>query len=125
LSPGQRSFVSKGRKRVSIPPVMRQVGSNLRQNSCPLRSSNKTTSLERIHPTGEDKGGGGLDTLGRLVTVERTDDALSACGGLAASRAFAGPMGSQWSLSGASVEPPGSLRVYSGWLPVGHQIASG
>jgi hypothetical protein len=39
LSPGQRLFVSKGRKRVSIPPVMRQVGSNLRQNSFPLRSS--------------------------------------------------------------------------------------
>ena len=90
---------------------MRQLGSNLRQNSCPLRSSNKTTSLERIHPTGEDKGGGGLDTLGHLVTVERTDDALSACGGLAASRAFAGPMGS---LSGASVEPQWSLRVASG-----------
>ena len=43
----------------------------------------KTTSLERIHPTGEDKGSGCLDTLGRLGTVERTDEALSACGGLA------------------------------------------
>ena len=81
--PGQRPFVSKGRKRVSIPPVMRQVGSNLRQNSFPLRPSNKTTSLERIHPTGEDKGGGGMDNLGRLVTLERTDEALSAYGGLA------------------------------------------
>ena len=40
-SAGQRPFVSKGRKRVSIPPVMRQVGSNLRQNSCPLRSSRR------------------------------------------------------------------------------------
>ena len=62
---------------------MRQVGSNLRQNSCPPRSSNKTTSLERIHPTGEDKGGGSLDLLGGLVTVERTDEALSAYGVLA------------------------------------------
>jgi hypothetical protein len=54
---------------------------------------NQTTSLERIHPTGEDKGGGGLDTLGRLVTLERTDETLSANGGLAARSAFAGPMG--------------------------------
>ena len=36
-SPGQKPFVSKGRKRVSIPPVMRQVGSNVRQNSRPRR----------------------------------------------------------------------------------------
>ena len=55
---------------------------------------NQTTSLERIHPTGEDKGGGCLDTLGGLVTVERTDEALSAYGGLAAWSAFAGRMGS-------------------------------
>ena len=111
LSPGQTPFVSKGRRRVSIPPVMRQLGSNLRQNSCPPRSSNKTTSLERIHPTGEDKGGGGLDTLGRLVTVERTDESLSAYGGLAAGSAFAGRMGS---LSGASAEPQWSLSGASG-----------
>jgi len=32
-SPGQRPCVSKGRKDVAIPPVMRQAGSNLRQNS--------------------------------------------------------------------------------------------
>ncbi len=55
---------------------------------------NQTPSLEWIHPRGEDQDGGCLDTLGRLVTVERTDEALSAYGGLAAWRAFAGRMGS-------------------------------
>ncbi len=44
---------------------------------------NQTPSLEWIHPRGEDQDGGCLDTLGRLVTVERTDEALSAYGGLA------------------------------------------
>ena len=38
-SPGQRPFVSRNRKRVSIPPVMRQVGSNLRQTSCARRDT--------------------------------------------------------------------------------------
>jgi hypothetical protein len=56
--------------------------------------------LERIHPTGEDKGGGCLDTLVRLVTVECTDEALSAYGGLAAWSAFAGRMGSLGVASG-------------------------
>jgi len=54
---------------------------------------NKTTSLERIHPTGEDLGGCSLNTLGGLVTVERTDEALTPYGGLAAWSAFVGRMG--------------------------------
>ncbi|MCX6929939.1 MAG: transposase [Verrucomicrobia bacterium] len=54
---------------------------------------NKTTSLESIHPTGEDGGGCSLDTLGGLVTVERTDEALTPYGGLAAWSAFVGRMG--------------------------------
>jgi hypothetical protein len=54
---------------------------------------NKTTSLESIHPTGEDGGDCSLDTLGGLVTVERTDEALTPYGGLAAWSAFVGRMG--------------------------------
>jgi hypothetical protein len=54
---------------------------------------NKTTSLERLHPTGEDQGGCSLDTLGGLVKVERTDEALTPYGGLAAWSAFVGRMG--------------------------------
>ena len=54
---------------------------------------NKTTSLESIHPTGEDGGGCSLDTLGGLVRVERTDEALTPYGGLAAWSAFVGRMG--------------------------------
>ncbi len=49
--------------------------------------------MERIHPTGEDQGGCALDTLGGLVTVERTDEALTPYGGLAAWSAFVGRMG--------------------------------
>jgi hypothetical protein len=45
---------------------------------------NRTSSLERIHSAGEDGGGCSLDTLGGLVTVERTDEALTPYGGLAA-----------------------------------------
>ena len=55
---------------------------------------NRTTCLARIHPTGEDGGGCSLDTLGGLVTVERTDEALTPYGGLAAWSAFVGRMGS-------------------------------
>ena len=49
--------------------------------------------LERFHSTGEDAGGCTLDTLGGRVTVERTDEALTPYGGLAAWSAFVGRMG--------------------------------
>ncbi len=61
---------------------------------------NKTTSLERIHPTGEDGGGCPLDPLGGRMRVERTDKALMPCGGLAAWSAFVGRMGSLMVASG-------------------------
>jgi hypothetical protein len=64
---------------------------------------NKTTSLERFHPTGEDQGGGYLGTLGGLGTVQGTDETLTAYGGW--------PPGV---LSQAGREPQDSLGVASG-----------
>jgi hypothetical protein len=52
-----------------------------------------TGPLEKVHPAGEDDGGCKLDTLGGVVTVERTDEALTPYGGLAAWSAFLGRMG--------------------------------
>ncbi len=49
--------------------------------------------MERIHSTSEDEGGCSLDTLGGLVRVDRTDEALTPYGGLAAWSAFVGRMG--------------------------------
>ncbi len=47
-----------------------------------------TTGLETVHPAGEEDCGCQLDTLGGVMRVERTDEALTPYGGLAAWSAF-------------------------------------
>jgi hypothetical protein len=54
---------------------------------------NTTRPLEVVHPAGEGDSGCKLDTLGGVVSVERTDQALTPYGGLAAWSAFVGRMG--------------------------------
>ena len=54
----------------------------------------KTSSMVGlVHPTGEDAAGLKLPTLGGQVTVERTDEALTPYGGLAAWSAFVQHLG--------------------------------
>ena len=50
-------------------------------------------SSEMVHPAGEDGPGFKLSTLGGLVTIERTDEALTPYGGLAAWSAFVQRLG--------------------------------
>ena len=52
-----------------------------------------TSALETLHPAGEEDRGCRLETLGGAVSVERTDEALTPYGGLAAWSAFVGRMG--------------------------------
>lgn len=49
---------------------------------------NTSSLVEMVHPTGEGTAGVKLPTLGGQVTVERTDEALTPYGGLAAWSAF-------------------------------------
>ena len=72
---------------------------------------NTSPPSEMVHPAGEDGPGFKLSTLGGLVTIERTDEALTPYGGLAAWSAFVQHLGtSGWPnaipASGAVPMPP-------------------
>jgi hypothetical protein len=54
---------------------------------------NTSAPFEMLHPAGEDDPGFRLSTLGGLVTIERTDEALTPYGGLAAWSAFVQRLG--------------------------------
>ena len=61
-----------------------------------------TTPLSMVHPAGEDGPGFKMATLGGVVTIERTDEALTPYGGRAAGSALLARLGTIERLAGCS-----------------------